>query len=84
MSQEILWIDDEIDALRSHTLYLQDRGYRVTPASNARDGLALLSERRFDAALLDHQMVGMSGLEAVGRDQVRLSAPAGDHDHAEP
>ena len=73
MTQEILWIDDEIDSLRSHTLFLQSRGYRVTTASNARDGLALLAERRFDAALLDHHMVGMSGLEAL--DAIKASYP---------
>ena len=73
MTQEILWIDDEIDSLRSHTLFLESRGYRVTTVSNARDGLALISERRFDAALLDHHMVGMNGLEAL--DAIKSSNP---------
>ena len=46
MSQthQILWIDDEIEALQPHTLVLRDRGYAVTPVTNGEDGIALLTQ----------------------------------------
>ena len=63
--RQILWIDDEIDTLRSHVLYLESQDYEVTPAANGQDGLTLLHERAFDAVLLDHRMTGMDGLSVL-------------------
>ncbi len=63
--RQILWIDDEIDTLRSHVLFLESHAYDVTPASNGQDGLSLLREHVFDAVLLDHRMAGMDGLSAL-------------------
>jgi len=64
-SRRILWIDDEIETLRSHVLFLQARDYDVTPAANGKDGLALIEDSSFDAVLLDHRMVGMDGLTVL-------------------
>jgi CheY-like chemotaxis protein len=63
--RSILWVDDEIDLLRPHILYLRGKGYRVTPASNGRDALELIEQEEFDVVLLDEMMPGMGGLAVL-------------------
>jgi CheY-like chemotaxis protein len=64
-SKRILWVDDEIDLLRPHLLFLQHRGYHVDAITNGDDALALLRERPYDLVLLDEQMPGTSGLKVL-------------------
>ena len=64
-AKRILWVDDEIDLLRPHLLFLQQRGYHVDAITNGDDALALLKENRYDLVLLDEQMPGISGLEVL-------------------
>jgi CheY-like chemotaxis protein len=64
-AKRILWVDDEIDLLRPHLLFLQQRGYHVDAITNGDDGLALLRQDPYDLILLDEQMPGMSGLEVL-------------------
>lgn len=64
-TRRVLWIDDEIETLRSHLLFLKAKDYDVTPVANGKDGLALLEEESFDAVLLDHRMAGMDGLSVL-------------------
>ncbi|MCJ7629116.1 MAG: response regulator, partial [Longimicrobiales bacterium] len=58
-------MDDEIDLLRPHLLFLQQRGYHVDAITNGDDGLALLRKDPYDLVLLDEQMPGISGLEVL-------------------
>ncbi len=62
---KILWADDEIDHLRSHILFLEERGYHITPVANAEDAVSMAKEERYDLILLDEMMPGMDGLEAL-------------------
>lgn len=64
---EILWVDDEIDSLKSQILFLKNKGYEVTPLSNGYDALELLKEKEVDVVLLDESMPGLTGLEALGK-----------------
>ncbi len=61
----ILWADDEIDLLKPHILFLQQRGYDITPVNNGSDAVELCESRHFDVVFLDEHMPGMSGLEAL-------------------
>lgn len=61
-SRQILWADDEIDLLRPHILYLEGKGYSVTPVSNGEDAIACVEQGHFDVILLDEQMPGMGGI----------------------
>ncbi|MDI9320358.1 MAG: PglZ domain-containing protein [Phycisphaerales bacterium] len=61
----ILWVDDEIDSLKSQILFLENKGYSVTPISNGYDALELLKEKEIDIVLLDESMPGMTGLETL-------------------
>ena len=68
MSKErILWADDEIDLLKPHILFLQNKGYEVETVTNGRDAIDLLSNEIFNLIILDENMPGISGLEALQR-----------------
>ena len=64
---KILWTDDEIDLLKPHILFLQDKGYFVDTASNGDDALEKIENEDFDLMFLDENMPGLSGLEVLNR-----------------
>ncbi len=64
---EILWVDDEIDSLKSQIIFLKNKGYNVTPLTNGYDALELLKEKTVDVVLLDESMPGLTGLETLGK-----------------
>ena len=73
----LLWVDDEIEQLRAHILFLEKKGYEVVTASNGTDAIDLCKERSFDLVLLDEQMPGLSGLETLQRlKELQPSLPA--------
>jgi CheY-like chemotaxis protein len=61
----ILWVDDEIDLLKPHILFLQKKGYEVETANNGEDGISMFRNQRYDIVFLDENMPGISGLEAL-------------------
>jgi CheY-like chemotaxis protein len=60
----ILWADDEIDLLKPHILFLEQRGYDITPSIMV-EAVEQCEEKHFDVVFLDENMPGMSGLEAL-------------------
>ena len=62
---KILWVDDEIELLRPHIKFLEERGYVVNTATNGEDGLALVKDSPFDLVFLDEMMPGMGGLRTL-------------------
>ncbi|MFY7987461.1 MAG: PglZ domain-containing protein, partial [Flavobacterium sp.] len=66
MSQiKILWVDDEIDLLKPHILFLEKKNYHVTTCNNGQDAIDLFEENNFDVVFLDENMPGLSGLETL-------------------
>jgi len=63
----ILWIDDEIDLLRAHIIFLQEKGYNVETATNGLDAVEKVEDNFYDIIFLDENMPGMSGLETLTR-----------------
>ncbi len=61
----LLWVDDEIEQLKAHLMFLEKKGYEVVTVSNGTDAIDLCRERNFDLVLLDEQMPGLSGLETL-------------------
>src|SRR5512147_954063 len=70
----ILWIDDEIDLLKPHILFLHEKGYQVDTASNGADAIDLIQGAHFDLVLLDENMPGLSGIETLNKIRVLNSA----------
>ena len=61
----IRWADDEINLLKPYVIYLQEKGYEVTPVNNGQDAIDMCREKQFDIVFLDENMPGLSGLEAL-------------------
>jgi DNA-binding response OmpR family regulator len=62
---KVLWVDDEVEMLKPHFLFLEERGYDLTPCTNGQDALDLIIEKLFDIILLDENMPGLNGLETL-------------------
>lgn len=67
MQAEILWVDDEIESLKSQILFLKNKGYEIKPFTNGYDVLEHLKSNQADVVLLDESMPGMTGLETLAQ-----------------
>lgn len=63
--RNVLWADDEIDLFRPHILYLEERGFAVTPVRSGDEAISRIASDRFDAVLLDEMMPGRDGLSTL-------------------
>ncbi|MDR0788043.1 MAG: bifunctional response regulator/alkaline phosphatase family protein [Gemmatimonadota bacterium] len=72
-TKRLLWVDDEIDLLRPHLLFVQGRGYHIDAVANGDDALELVRLHPYDLILLDEQMPGRTGMEVF--DEVRRLDP---------
>ena len=61
----ILWVDDEIDLLKPHIMFLEDKGYAIETANNGVTAIELVENNHFDLVFLDENMPGLSGLETL-------------------
>ena len=76
METRILWADDEIDLLKPHILFLEQKGYTVDTINNGSDAVDLVKENNYDVIFLDENMPGLSGLETLARiKEVKQSIP---------
>ncbi len=64
-AKAVLWVDDEAELLEPHRILLREKGFDVETATNADDAAELVRRRPFDLVLLDEQMPGTRGLEAM-------------------
>ena len=71
---KLLWVDDEIELLKAHILFLEKKGYEVETVTNGYDALDRCAETAFDLILLDENMPGLSGLETLTRVKELLPA----------
>ncbi|HEY2954261.1 MAG TPA: sigma-54 dependent transcriptional regulator [Candidatus Eisenbacteria bacterium] len=62
---QILVVDDEEDIRRALRGMLEDRGHSVEEAATGEEALQRLEERRVDAVLLDLNLPGLHGLDAL-------------------
>ncbi len=61
----LLWVDDEIELLRAHIIFLEKKGYEVITVTNGTDAIELCRKQNFDLVLLDEMMPGLTGLETL-------------------
>ncbi len=64
-SERILWADDEIDLLKPHVLFLEQKGYHVTTVNNGAEAIERARDNFFDIVFLDENMPGINGLSAL-------------------
>lgn len=65
MSTTILWADDEIDLLKPHIMFLQNKGYQIIPAVSGNEAIDILRKEAIDIIFLDENMPGLSGIETL-------------------
>ena len=63
----LLWVDDEIELLKAHILFLEKKGYEIETVSNGQDAIDKCGKTTYDLILLDENMPGLSGLETLAR-----------------
>ena len=61
----ILWADDEINMLKPHILFLENKGYHVTSVSTGEDAIHYCNNQKVDLVLLDEMMTGLDGLTTL-------------------
>ena len=64
---KILWVDDEIDLLKPHVMFLESKGYSLDTVNNGEDALEMIDNESYDIIFLDENMPGLSGLETLSR-----------------
>ena len=64
-SKKILWVDDEIDSLKPHILFLEKKGFEVTGVMSGDDAVVAVQENIYDLVLLDEMMPGKDGLTTL-------------------
>ncbi|WNH10265.1 PglZ domain-containing protein [Thalassobellus suaedae] len=62
---KILWVDDEIDLLKPHILFLEKKNYNVTTCKSGSEAIDILDDENFDIVFLDENMPGLTGLETL-------------------
>ena len=70
----LLWVDDEIELLKAHIIFLEKKGYEVITVSNGTDAIDKCRQTTFDLILLDEMMPGLTGLETL--QQIKEISPA--------
>lgn len=65
MKNRVLVVDDEQGVREFYKNFLLDNGFEVLTAANARDGLKIARDNNLDIVLMDIDMPGLSGLDAL-------------------
>src|SRR5512146_717266 len=63
--KRILWVDDEIDSLKPHILFLEGKGFEVVGVMSGDDAIDSVRKQIFDLVLLDEKMPGKDGLTTL-------------------
>ncbi len=73
---KILWVDDEMESLKSQIMFLENKGYEVQSLSNGFDAVDFVKDNEVDVVLLDESMPGISGLETLQKiKEIRSHVP---------
>lgn len=67
IKDKLLWADDEIDLLKPHVMFLEEKGYEVVTTTNGQDAIDLCKEQTFDLVFLDENMPGLNGIETLNK-----------------
>jgi len=65
MSEKVLLVDDEVDFLDTLSERMRTRGMEVSTANTGIEALQKVEKEAYDVIILDLQMPGVDGLEAL-------------------
>ena len=69
---KILWVDDEIELLKPHLLFLEKKNYNVSTCNNGAEAIEVVDEENFDIVFLDENMPGLSGIETLAQIKAKI------------
>jgi len=69
---KILWVDDEIELLKPHLLFLEKKDYNVSTCNNGAEAIEVVDDQNFDIVFLDENMPGLSGIETLSEIKSKL------------
>ncbi len=69
---KILWVDDEIELLKPHQLFLEKKNYNVSTCNNGAEAIEKVDEENYDIVFLDENMPGLSGIETLSQIKAKL------------
>tara|TARA_B100001287_G_scaffold155174_1_gene130508 strand:+ start:512 stop:2044 length:1533 start_codon:yes stop_codon:yes gene_type:complete len=69
----ILWADDEIDSLKAHLIFLENKGHNITAVNSGNEAIEEFKTNSFDLVFLDENMPGISGLKAL--EEIKIWSP---------
>ncbi|MGB5983372.1 MAG: bifunctional response regulator/alkaline phosphatase family protein [Nonlabens sp.] len=61
----LLWVDDEVDLLKPHIIFLENKGYRIDTCVSGTEALEKIEEVNYDLIFMDENMPGLTGLETL-------------------
>ena len=61
----IIWADDEIELLKPHILFLEEKGYTMIPVTSGNEVIDIMADQPVDMVFLDENMPGLSGLDTL-------------------
>ena len=53
---KILWVDDEVELLKPHVMFLKGKGYDVDTCNNGYDAIDMVRSMAYDLIILDEMM----------------------------
>ncbi len=69
---KILWVDDEIELLKPHQLFLEKKNYNVSTCNNGAEAIEKVDDGNYDIVFLDENMPGLSGIETLSQIKAKL------------
>ena len=60
-SIQILWVDDEIELLKPHILFLERKNYKITTCTNGADAIDLVDEEIKLVSCCSEEQLGSVG-----------------------
>ena len=70
---KILWADDEIDSLKPHIIFLENKEHEVTAVNSGNEAIEEFKKDSFDIVFLDENMPGMNGLKTL--EEIKILNP---------
>ena len=69
---KILWVDDEIELLKPHLLFLEKKNYQVSTCNNGAEAVESIEDENYDIVFLDENMPGLSGIETLAEIKAKI------------
>ena len=64
---KLIWIDDEVDLLKPHIVFLENKGYTVTPVNNVNEALEMIEKENLLSRSVELGKIIRERFENIGK-----------------